>query len=464
MLMPASSEFVKICRSQVAIAVGFGATFSAVYLTQELVEGSEAKLVQIAVYPETSVESEENQGLRLQSATSSTAKSMSRLLAPPAIPVAESTVGAIAPEPLPGFDGSSNQCQGPQNLWQQRRQIVTPLIHEGAVMGLLVCGRQDRPWNDPEEAQMQQIARTLALCCIIDQRSQWMQQELGSSRQNQAQVYDTMHNLLHQFKSPLTALRTFGKLLARRLVPEDKNRNVAFSIVRESDRLSELLLQFDRTVDTGEASLRLPSAISETAISHMELTRHSPLSLSPVANLEESCCVAFVLKPLLISAEAIASERNLKLLADIPADLPPVSANDRALREVLSNLIDNALKYTPAGRQIYIKLKYAAANGDLRPAYRQFPAIAVAVSDTGSGIPPQDLEHLFERHYRGEKAQTEIPGTGLGLAIARDLVHQMQGEIEVFSPVNPEWLPSTKSYLYPTDRGTTFVLWLPVNK
>ncbi|MEG4394877.1 ATP-binding protein [Microcoleus sp. BROC3] len=462
MLMPASSEFVKLCRSQVAIAVSLGAKFSAVYLTQELVEGSQAKLVPIAVYPETSAESEENQGLRLPSSESSTVKPVPRLLAPPVLPVEESTVGAIAPERLPSNERGSNQCQGPENVWQQRRQIVTPLIHEGAVMGLLVSGRQDRPWNEPEEAQIQQIARTLALACILDQRSQWMQQELGATRQIQAQVYDTMHNLLHQFKSPLTALRTFGKLLARRLVPEDKNRNVAFSIVRESDRLQELLGQFDRTVDTGEANLRLPSGTSEKATS-LELIRHSPLSLSPATNLKDSCFVIEVLKPLLISAEAIASERHLKLLADIPADLPPVSANDRALREVLSNLIDNALKYTPAGRQIYIKVRYKAADGD-RAGYSQLPAIAVAVSDTGSGIPPQDLEHLFERHYRGEKAQTEIPGTGLGLAIARDLVRQMQGEIEVFSPVNPEWLPSAETHLYPTDRGTTFVVWLPVNK
>ncbi|MCC3437566.1 MAG: sensor histidine kinase [Microcoleus sp. PH2017_05_CCC_O_A] len=439
MLMPASSEFVKLCRSQVAIAVSLGATFSAVYLTQELVEGSEAKLVPIAVYPETSVEPE-NQELRLEPASSSTVKPMPRRLAAPALAVEASTVGAIAPEPLPGFENSSNQCQGPGN-----------------VLGLLVSGREDRAWNDREEAQIQQIARTLALACILDQRSQWMHQELGSSRQIQAQVYDTMHNLLHQFKSPLTALRTFGKLLARRLVPEDKNRNVAYSIVRESDRLSELLGQFDRTVDTGEANLRLPSGTSETATSNIELIQHSPLSLLPVANLDESCVVTEVLKPLLISAEAIASERHLSLLADIPADLPPVSASDRALREVLSNLIDNALKYTPAGRQIYIKVSYEAN-------HRPLPAIAVAVSDTGSGIPPQDLEHLFERHYRGEKAQTEIPGTGLGLAIARDLVRQMQGEIQVFSPVNPEWLPSSAAHLYPTDSGTTFVVWLPMKK
>lgn len=458
--MPASSEFVKLCRSQVAIAVSLGATFSAVYLTEELIEGSEAKLVPIAVYPETSESWEENQALRLESAASSPVKQIPRLVASQTRSQ-ELAMGAIEPESLPGFKSNSNHCPGPEHSWLSRRQIVTPLIHEGAVMGLLVCGRQDRPWNDREDAQMQQIARTLALACILDQRSQWMQQELRQQGQIQAQVYDTMQNLLHQFKSPLTALRTFGKLLVKRIVPEDKNRNVASSIVRESDRLQELLLQFDRTVDIGEGNLRLPSGNSNREISKVELNRHSPLSLSPVTNFDQSCSVAAVLKPLLISAEAIASERKLKLVADIPVDLPKVSGCDRALQEVLSNLIDNALKYSEAGSRIYIKVERKAAN--TRTKKHQFPAIAVAVSDTGSGIPPQDLEHLFERHYRGEKAQTDIPGTGLGLMIARDLVHQMQGEIEVFSPINPEWLPSVGSHLYPTDRGTTFVVWLLLN-
>lgn len=461
MLMPASSEFVKLCRSQVAIVVSLGATFSAVYLTEELIEASEAKLVPIAVYPETSESWEENQALRLESPASSAVKPIPRLVAS-LTRSQELAMGAIEPESLPGCSSNSNQCPGPEHSWLSRRQIVTPLIHEGAVMGLLVCGRQDRPWNEREDAQMQQIARTLALARILDQRSQWMQQELRQQGQIQAQVYDTMQNLLHQFKSPLTALRTFGKLLVKRIVPEDKNRNVASSIVRESDRLQELLLQFDRTVDIGEGNLRLPSGTSDREMSKVESNRHSPLSLSPVTNFDESCSVAEVLKPLLISAEAIASERKLKLVADIPLDLPKVSLSDRALQEVLSNLIDNALKYSQAGSRIYIKVEYKAANGD-RTKQHQLPAIAIAISDTGSGIPPQDLEHLFERHYRGEKAQTEIPGTGLGLMIARDLVHQMQGEIEVFSPINPEWLPSVGSHLYPTDRGTTFVVWLLLN-
>jgi len=90
---------------------------------------------------------------------------------------------------------------------------------------------------------------------------------------------------------------------------------------------------------------------------------------------------------------------------------------------VFSNLIDNALKYTPSGK-IYIQ-------AGLEQSHLQG-----AISDTGPGIPPEDLEHIFERHYRGVQSSSEIPGTGLGLAIAKDLIEQMQGEIQVFSPAS----------------------------
>ena len=87
--------------------------------------------------------------------------------------------------------------------------------------------------------------------------------------------------------------------------------------------------------------------------------------------------------------------------------------------------------------------------------------LVIAVSDTGYGISSEDLEHLFERNYRGEKAKTNIPGTGLGLVIARDLINEMQGKIQVYSPVKTQWLPS---YLKEQDLvingGTTVLIWL----
>ncbi|OCR01614.1 histidine kinase [Oscillatoriales cyanobacterium USR001] len=466
MLMPVSSEFVAICRSQVGLIANFGASFSVVYLTEELASGDSAKLIPIVAYPETSVEWEENQGLTVWRQEMEAVYRAPRLLAPEMPMKSVETRPAIAKHSTEDFESESSQQESEEAAWQQS-QVVLPLLHDGTVMGLLVSARKDRPWNEREEAQMQRIAHSLAIACVLDQRSQWMKQQVAQQQQAQVNQYDAMHNLLHQFKSPLTALRTFGKLLMRRLLMEDKNREVAVSIVRESDRLQELLQQIDRTVDIGEASLILPVSKEEIGKKEenrralpMEISQSAAVQLLPAANFLEPCLVGEVLEPLLVSATAIAEERQLKLQAEIPVNLPPVQANPKALREVLSNLIDNALKYTPAGKNIYIKVKTEKRrNSKPELSKLNLPLIGIGISDTGSGITPQDLEHLFERHYRGEKAQTEIPGTGLGLAIAQDLVKQMQGEVEVFSPAKPDWIPvrNTKKNL---NNGTTFIVWL----
>jgi signal transduction histidine kinase len=330
-----------------------------------------------------------------------------------------------------------------------------PLIHEGVVMGLLVTARDDRPWNEQEKATIERIARTLTLAYIMDQRRAWVEQELTQSRQFHAQQRDRLDDLLHQFRNPLTALRTFGKLLFKRLQPGDRNQEVASSIVGESDRLQELLQQFDACLDQTEentAPLPLNAALINDA-SQQEATMLGLPLLPGNAQTLEAISVTTVLEPLLVSAKAIAQERNLELKAEIPNNLPLVQGNAQALREVLSNLLDNALKYTPAGGQIQIQVGEqqtcpgkmiaisASPKGGLLPKDARravgrtlFTRLAIAISDTGPGIPPQDLEHLFERHYRGVQAATAIPGSGLGLAIAKELIEQMQGEIEVFSP------------------------------
>ncbi|MEL6494625.1 MAG: ATP-binding protein, partial [Cyanobacteria bacterium J06623_7] len=112
-----------------------------------------------------------------------------------------------------------------------------------------------------------------------------------------------------------------------------------------------------------------------------------------------------------------------------------------ALREILNNLIDNALKYTMPGGKVELELA-SEPESKVR--------LGIAVRDTGVGIPSQDLGRIFERHYRGVQARGDIPGTGLGLAIARELARKMQGEIELISPNN----------LVTERGGTTAILWL----
>ena len=406
MLMPTSSEFVELCRSQIGLLTqALGASLSVIYLTEELVENAQARLVPVAAYPDIPIALERS----------------SRLALPPAV------------ETLSEIDATSSRLTQP-------RQLVLPLIHEELVFGLLVTEREDRPWTNWERSQVERIAHTLSLACVMDQRAQWLDQSQQQHRSRQSQQHDVLDNLLHQLKSPLTALRTFGKLLVKRLQASDPNREIAGSILRESDRLQELLRQFDQAIELDSVDVLAEDA---SLVSR-------PIPLLPAGVLTNSglelapCSVDEILLPLIDTALAIAQEKGLSIRAAIAPSLPLVSANSGALREVLSNLIDNALKYTPSGGQVHIR------------ANHREDRIAIWVSDTGLGIPPEDLARLFERHYRGVQATGEIPGTGLGLAIARRLLEQMHGSIEVFSPPKSEgWIAQNDQ---PPHQGTSFVV------
>jgi signal transduction histidine kinase len=321
-----------------------------------------------------------------------------------------------------------------------------PLIYEDVVMGLLVTGREDRDWNEQELSQIEEIAQTLAIACCLDRRNQWYQQQLAA-QQNLRQIeQDRVDVLLHQLRNPLTALRTFSKLLIKRLLPDDRNQSVAKSILRESDRLQELLQQFETEIDSQEQK-NAPLTLSATSVrlSEEDITSQSNFLLPSNSFGSESVPIKDILEPLSISAEAIAAERKIKWTANIPANLPPVRANAKALREVLNNLIDNALKYTPTKGKVELSV-------EIRP---EEDSLGIVISDTGYGIAAEDRERIFERHYRGIQAKGDIPGSGLGLAIAKELLEQMQGKIELISPND---LARNSSF-----PGTTFIIWLPIS-
>jgi two-component system phosphate regulon sensor histidine kinase PhoR len=105
--------------------------------------------------------------------------------------------------------------------------------------------------------------------------------------------------------------------------------------------------------------------------------------------------------------------------------LPPVYGNHDQLKQVLINLLDNAFKYTPPDGQVRIS------------AWPDSDMVKVAVADTGIGIPPEDLDRIFERFYRVDKARSrEIGGTGLGLSIVKNIIEAYGGRVEVESSLN----------------------------
>jgi hypothetical protein len=441
MAMPTSSEFVSISQAQVALLTQtLGAALSIVYLTEEWSVSSDKQLIPVVAHPEAALHWGEEQIVAFL--TQLKANLRQRLL-----PASSPAGSAIVP----------SEALLPQ------QQVVLPLIYQERVMGLLITARAERAWTEAEQDQIDQVAQTLTMACILDRRSQWLSQDVQRQQLLDERKTDLYDDLLHQFRNPLTALRTFGKLLVKRISPSDANRSVVDSMIRESDRLQELLKQLDAAVDLDLADLvpALPSGEPELGI-HSPETAAAPhrsesrLLLGSAIQLQPHC-VTEVLQPLLDSASAIAQDRQLVLEASVPADLPPVLLDQRALREVVNNLIDNALKYTPAGGKVSVTVQRLATSR-LDLPHQQ----AIIVADTGVGIPPEDLQHLFMRHYRGVQAQSEIPGTGLGLAIAQELMQQMQGEIQLFSPASSCGLLDSK--VLPAQSGaqsgTAAVVWL----
>ncbi|MFP4135047.1 MAG: ATP-binding protein [Halothece sp.] len=422
LLFPASSEFTALCRSQVTnLQEGLNADRGAVYLTKELESGTR-QLIPVVVHPEDSNiwEEEIEEGTVVQAEDDSLASSASISESAEITPQLTTTESNLL----------SNRDQSNQH------QVVFPLLHENVMMGLLVVARQQAQWSEWEFNQIQRTAGTIALACVLDQRQGLSKQKLQQQQLKQSQQRDRLDDILHQLRNPLTALRTFGKLLLKRLQPQDeKSHSLAENLMRESDRLQQLLQDMGDYLDQmGEEAVTIAS---ETKSS---LEGRSPLkSLPPSQALKlEPVQVRDVLTPIVESISAIAQDKNITLQTEIPEQLSPVQANAKALQEVCNNILENAVKYTPESGAIAVSVSQDSPECQ-----------SITIRDNGSGIPPEDQPKIFERHYRGVQSESDIPGTGLGLAIAKEYVEQMQGNLELISPATPPENPT---------QGTAFII------
>ena len=209
---------------------------------------------------------------------------------------------------------------------------------------------------------------------------------------------DFVANVSHEFRTPLTAIQGFAETLLSGALEDPTNRRRFVEIIREHAmrlaRLTEDLLKLSR-IEAGQLKLEF-----------------RPVS---VAQLIDSCMETAQLK---------AVPKQLSLAVHLPADLPPVRGDSNSLQEVLQNLLDNALQYTPAGG----KIEVSALSTDRR--------VVVTVADTGIGIPQVEQERIFERFYRVDAARSrEAGGTGLGLSIARHIMEAHGGQLWVESAV-----------------------------
>lgn len=221
-------------------------------------------------------------------------------------------------------------------------------------------------------------------------------QNLTAIRHLQTVRRDFISNISHELRTPLASLKAVIETL----------RDGALDDPPAAHRFLD---RADREVD----------ALTQMVQELLELSRIEsgkvPLRLSPTP-------VADVVMPAVERLRPQAERNEIELILEIAADLPPVLVDAQRTQQVVSNLLHNAIKFTPPHGQVTIRASEEEAEA----------MVLVEVIDTGVGIPPGDLSRIFERFYKADRARSS-GGTGLGLAIARHLVQAHGGEIRARS-------------------------------
>ncbi len=143
-----------------------------------------------------------------------------------------------------------------------------------------------------------------------------------------------------------------------------------------------------------------------------------------------------VIEDTIIGARAQLEENEITLNMNVAEDVPPVEADPDSVRQIMSNLLGNAIKSTPAGGAIEITTHIYDENGDSPVEAERMPFLKVSIKDSGGGIAPKDLDRVFERFYRAERPLIEGLGeTGVGLSIVKSLVEAHGGRVWVDSEI-----------------------------
>jgi two-component system phosphate regulon sensor histidine kinase PhoR len=223
---------------------------------------------------------------------------------------------------------------------------------------------------------------------------------------------DFVINVSHELRTPLASIQGYTETLLDGALTDPANNVKFLNIIRQNaERLARLtsdLLTLSR-IELGQQQFKFASYYANRLLAD---------------NLD--------------GMRPIAQRRGIELVLERAPDDAEVFCDAEAVHQILSNLMDNAIKYTSDGGRVTVGARPIDAG-----------RVEFFVQDTGWGIPPEDLPRLFERFYRVDKARSRaLGGTGLGLAIVKHLTRSQGGEVRVESQL---------------DQGSTFLFTLPVH-
>lgn len=236
-----------------------------------------------------------------------------------------------------------------------------------------------------------------------------MSQELAKNDKMRRRLFA---NIAHELRTPLAILQGNLEGMIDDVIPTDKK--VLLSMEDETLRMGRLIQDL-RDLSLAEIN---------------ELTLH-----------KEPYDINVLLERAVSMLQPLCDEKSLTVHLDLARDLPKVSIDIDRINQVIYNLLNNAIRYIEAGCMITVSTQVVTVQGQ--------PYVQVQIADTGSGIAPEDLQHIFQYFYRSEKSRSrKSGGSGIGLALARQFVRSHGGRIWADSEVG---------------RGTTFTFILPIH-
>ncbi len=256
--------------------------------------------------------------------------------------------------------------------------------------------------------RLKQVSLSRLLSGNVDSEKLKVRIEEPEVRDLQQMGSEFVSNVTHELKTPLTSIRGFIETLKSGAIDDPKVAHKFLDIIDiEAERLYLLINDI-------------------LALSEIETMRHD----IDMVNVSIEKVVATSIEVL----QGQAERKKISITTSIEPSLE-IKANKHRIMQLVMNLIDNSIKYSPKGSWIMVE---ACGKGD---------SILMSFKDSGIGIPNQHLSQIFERFYRVDKSRSRsLGGTGLGLSIVKHIVEMYNGDIEVFSE---------------PDKGTEFIITLP---
>jgi signal transduction histidine kinase len=265
--------------------------------------------------------------------------------------------------------------------FQTRSIVGVPLTARDKTIGVLeALNKQEGTFTDDDATTLQWLGAQAAVAII---NARLFQQS------------DLVAEMVHELRTPLSALMATSHLLLRPEMGDEQRRELVHTMQRETGRLAELTTDFldMARLESGRARFRLETF--------------------NLADLIAEC--VSIIRPQ-------ASERELQLATHVPGGMPPIETDRDKLKQVMLNLLTNAVKYNRPNGSIDVSVEISPHR------------VHISVADTGKGVPPEAATRLFEKFYRAPDSDDYAAGTGLGLPIAKRIIEALGGEIGLRSP------------------------------